>query len=178
MSGNINEERQGQRFFLIKLGRVNKAAASWSISACTLPAPAPALQLLLWSLNSQVAGKRDGGPGPRRLRGCFRSIPKALPQNRSCTTKRRRKLKNLTFQSIGKEKEKSFVTPTTRGHVLNWQQAETGCICSILQRMCQKLSSHPWLVCLQDCNKPHSKLSCKISIGFTVQISLSDNGVS
>lgn len=33
VSGNTNEERQGQRFFLIKLGRVNKAAASWSSSA-------------------------------------------------------------------------------------------------------------------------------------------------
>lgn len=31
--------RQGQRFFLIKLGRDSKAAMHWGTSACTLPAP-------------------------------------------------------------------------------------------------------------------------------------------
>lgn len=35
----LMKTRQGQRFFLLKLGRDNKAAAHWSTSACTLPAP-------------------------------------------------------------------------------------------------------------------------------------------
>lgn len=53
---------------------------------------------------------------------------------------------------------------------------------------CMRPRAHPSLqqtlphglcsACLWACNKLHRKLSCKISIGFTVQISLSDNGVS
>lgn len=183
VSGNTNEERQGQRFFLIKLGRVNKAAASWSISACTLPAPA--LQSLSWPLHStRAAGRRDEGPGPGRVGGCSRSIPRAPTQSRCCTTKninnnRKKKKKEPSNLNIFEKKKRNPLWPqNARGHVLSWQPAETSPICTILQRMCRELSSQPRLVCLQDCNKPHSKLSCKISIGFTVQISLSDNGVS
>lgn len=103
----------------------------------------------------------------------------AVPPKTLIITERKKKKKEPSNLNIFEKKKRNPLWPqNARGHVLSWQPAETSPICTILQRMCRELSSQPRLVCLQDCNKPHSKLSCKISIGFTVQISLSDNGVS